>query len=196
MKSETSIGEMIKTYMKYRNTTIKAAAQTLGIKYSTFCAQLNNNTLTAETLFRLADLLDMDLNWMLVVLGYRGYVSRIDRELLPRMTADFREHQRKALEGSLQNALQRNPTSIPDARRELVENFGMFYLLDVLVPEEDKLYRICEQGTFHYYADIPKDPETVRGSPLKSHGRRKSTNELCPGAKVLDNILRERKSQL
>lgn len=34
---------------------------------------------------KLAAYLDIDLNWMLVVLGYHGPVSAVEREMIPRM---------------------------------------------------------------------------------------------------------------
>ena len=64
-----SIGSMIKWYIKCRNKTITETAAAMNIKKTTFSAQLINSTVTADTLLRLAAYLDIDLEWMMIVLG-------------------------------------------------------------------------------------------------------------------------------
>ena len=54
MKEQHSIGQMIKRFIVCRNKSIKETAMAVNIKYTTFCEQLKNDTLTADTLFRLA----------------------------------------------------------------------------------------------------------------------------------------------
>lgn len=191
-----SIGEMIKWFIKkVRNKTIKETAMAMGINYTTFSEQLKNNTLTAETLLRLAAYLDIDLNWMLLVLGYHGVASAIDREMIPRMNAEFREAERKKVLKRLDALIMENPTSTPDARRELLKEFGrnMFYLLDVLIPEEYNLYMISERGNVKYYVDIPKP---TREQHIPYVMRRKSVNVLYEGSKALDIVIEERKDNL
>lgn len=159
MEFYDSIGSMLKWFIDCRNRTIKETAAAMNIKYTTFSAQLNNNTVTAETLMKLAAYLDIDLNWMLVVLGYHGPVSAVEREMIPRMQYEFRDFEKKKVEKVLDQIIIENPDSTPDARRELLRAFGnkMFYLLDVLVPEEYNLYMISERGKNKYYVDIPRD---------------------------------------
>ena len=92
MEWYNSTGSMIRWFIKdIRNKKIKEVAEELGINEKTFSAQLINDTLSAETLFKLAAYLDIDLNWMMYVLGYYGEVSVIDRETIPRMGFEFRE---------------------------------------------------------------------------------------------------------
>lgn len=191
-----SIGEMIKWFIKkVRNRTIKETAMAMGINYTTFSEQLKNNTLTAETLLKLAAYLDIDLNWMLLVLGYHGTASTIDREMIPRMGIEFREMERKRVLQRLDILIKENPTSTPDTRRELLKEFGrnMFYLLDVLIPEEYSLYMISERGKMKYYVDIPRP---TRGNSPQYVMRRKSVNVLYEGAKALDIVIEERKDTL
>lgn len=98
MEFYDSIGSMIKWFIDCRNRTIKETAAAMNIKYTTFSAQLNSNTVTAETLMKLASYLDIDLNWMLVVLGYHGPVSAVEREMIPRMQYEFRNCEKKKVE--------------------------------------------------------------------------------------------------
>lgn len=195
MEIYTSIGALVKAFMKCRYKTMKETALAMGIPYTTFSAQLHNNTLSAETLFRLAGYLDMDLNWMMAVLGYYGPICAIDREQIPRMRADFREQEWKKVNQVLLRVIQENPTSTPDARRELLREFGgnMFYLLDVLVPEDYNLYRIADREKVKYYVDIPKE---TRGTHFISSGRRKPISLLFEGSKALDIVIEERKDAL
>lgn len=51
MKDTNNIGGMIKRFIKNRNRTEKQIAGELGIKNTTFSAQLNHDTVSAETLF-------------------------------------------------------------------------------------------------------------------------------------------------
>lgn len=190
-----SVGEMIKWFIKkVRNKSIKETALAMGINYTTFCEQLKNNTLTAETLFRLAAYLDIDLNWMMLVLGYHGVVSAIDREMIPRMNSEFRELERKSVLKRLDALIKENPNSTADTRRELLRNYGrnMFYLLDVLIPEEYNLYMISERGKIKYYVDIPRPVEQRQQYVM----RRKSVNMLYEGSRALDIAIEERKDQL
>lgn len=190
----SSIGTMIKWFIKCRNKTIKETAREMGIKYTTFSAQLNNNTVTAETLFRLASYLDIDMNWMMVVLGYHGPVSAVEREMVPRMGAEFREMEQKHVFKRLDSLIKENPTRTTDTRRELLKEFSgnMFYLLDVLIPEEYNLYMTSERGKMKYYVDIP---QPVRNSHFMTM-RRKNVNVLYEGSKALDIAIEERRDCL
>ena len=190
-----SIGTMIKWFIKCRNKKINETAAAMGIKYTTFSAQLKNNTVTAETLMKLASYLDIDLNWMMAVLGYHGSASVAEREMIPRMQDDFRETEYEKVNQVLVSIIQENPTSTPDARRELLRKFSgnMFYLLDVLVPENYTLYMISERGKAKYYVDIP---QMTRVRTSSTAMRRKTINALYEGFKVLDIVIEERKGQL
>ena len=190
-----SIGDMLKWFIKeMRNKTIKQTAQELGINYTTFAEQLNRNTVSAETLLKLAAYLDIDLNWMMVVLGYHGHVSVIEREMIPRMSEEFREKEKEKVLQRLDTLIMENPTSTPDTRRELLNEHGknMFYLLDVLVPEEYHLYLITERDKVKYYVDLPRP---TRGRGVMG-GRRASVNMLYEGTKALDLVIEERKDNL
>lgn len=194
MEWNQSIGTMIKWFIKCRNKTMRETADYLNIKYTTFSAQLNNDTITSETLFKLAAYLDIDLNWMMIALGYHGYVSPVEREMIPRMGGEFREIELKKVGKRLDALIKENPSSTPDVRRELLKEFSgnMFYLLDVLVPEEYNLYMISERGKIKFYVDIPAPKRGNQAFVM----RRKPVSMLFEGAKALDIAIEERKDVL
>lgn len=103
----------------------------MGIKKTTFSAQLINNSVTADTLLKLAAYLDIDLEWMMVVLGYYGPVSIVEREQISRMRSEFREKELKGVIPNLDRIITENPTSTTYTRRELLKLYSnnMFYLL-------------------------------------------------------------------
>ena len=152
MKDTNNIGGMIKRFIKNRNRTEKQIAGELGIKNTTFSAQLNHDTVSAETLFRLSVLLDIDLNWMKYALGYHGQVGLLEREQIPRMQEEFRENERKFGLNRMDDLINDNPNSTADVRRERLKEFheNMFYLLDVLVPDEFELFLVVERGKAKY----------------------------------------------
>lgn len=195
MQSYSSIGAMIKWFIQCRNKTQKETARAMGIKETTFSAQLLNDTVTAETLFKLAAYLDMDLHWMMVMLGYHGHASMIDREMVPRMSSDFREIELKHVLKRVDALIKENPTSTTDTRKELLKEFGknMFYLLDVLIPADYGLYMIFERGKPKYYVDIPQMTRELR-QPMVM--RRKRVSALYEGSKALDIVIEERKERL
>ena len=191
MQKYKSIGSMIKRLIKCRNRTIKEVAALLDIKNTTFSAQLQNDTVSAETLFRLAVILDLDLNWMMMALGYHGTLSSIEREMTPRMSSEFRRIEAKNVEAQLDEIIRANPSSTSETRVELLKRFSknMFYLLDVLVPEDYNLFMITERGKQKFYVDIPAPTRGYQATVM----RRKSVNSLYEGSKVLDLIIEERR---
>ena len=165
----------------------------MGINYTTFSEQLKHNTISVDTLFKLAVYLDIDLNWMMFTLGYHGTVSAIEREVTPRMSPEFREIEAKSVEAILERIIRENPESTADARRELLKEFNkyLFYLLDVLVPEEYNIYMTTERGKTRYFVDIPC---TVRGR-TSAMMQRRNVSVLYDESKIIDLIIEERKDQ-
>lgn len=123
MPEQVVIGTMIKKIIKCRNRTLSEVADKMGIKTKTFSAQLINNTVTADTLFRLASYLGIDLNRMMTTCGYQGPVSYFEREMVPRMNADFRDNEKKYVLDRLDDLIRENPTSTSRTRRELIKDF-------------------------------------------------------------------------
>ena len=68
---------------------------------------------------------------------------------------------------------------------------NMFYLLDVLVPEDFEMYVISERGERKYYIEIPYAKKEEHNMMV-----RKRVNKLNEGRRVLESIIEERKEQL
>lgn len=195
MQYANNVGGMIKRFIQNRNRTEKQVAKELGIKNTTFSAQLNHDTVSAETLFRLSVLLDIDLNWMKYALGYHGPVSFLEREQIPRMQDEFRENEREFVLKRLDTLISENPDSTADVRRELLKEFhdNIFYLLDVLVPEEFDFFLVFERGKIKYYVDTHEAfPKRGCISPIM---RRKPISCLKDGNRALDIVIEERKDK-
>lgn len=195
MRGQHFIGQMIKRFIACRNKSIKETAMAVNIKYTTFCEQLKSDTITADTLFRLASFLDIDLNWMLVALGYHGAVSAIEREIIPRMQEDFRKVERAQVERMLDRLIQEFPNSTADVRRELKKVYRQndYYLLDVLVPDAYEIFVSATRKGMQYYVDIP---QSLEREVHLSGVRRKPISRLYSTNQVLDIVIEERKDQI
>ena len=196
MEDTNKIGGMIKRFIKNRNRTEKQIASELGIKNTTFSAQLNRDTVSAETLFRLSVLLDIDLNWMKYALGYHGRVGLLEREQIPRMQEEFRENERAFVLNRLDDLIDANPGSTADVRRELLREFhdNMFYLLDVLVPDEFELFLVVERGKTKYYVDTKE--MLTKGMLSCTNMRRKPIACLKDGNNALNIVIEDRKDEI
>ena len=195
MSKETEIAALIKKIIKARNRTIRITASAMGIGYTTFCEQLNRGSLKAETLFRLAAYLDIDLNWMMAVLNYHGQVSEIEREAVPRMMPSFRENELVLVRERLDEHIRRTLGKTNEIRRELLNDFSKnwFYLLDVLVPEEYDIMIIRERKEVRFYVDTH---EYSRGTPMVMSCRRPRVCALFSAEEALDNIIEKRKGEI
>jgi len=196
VEDTNKIGGMIKRFIKNRNRTEKQIAGELGIKNTTFSAQLSRDTVSAETLFRLSVLLDIDLNWMKYALGYHGQVGFLEREQIPRMQEEFRENERKFVLHRMDDLINANPGSTADVRRELLKEFhcNMFYLLDVLVPDEFELFLVVERGVTKYYVDTKE--MLTKGMLSCTNMRRKPIACLKDGNNALNIVIEDRKDEI
>ena len=193
MKNEAPIGEMIKRFIKYRNRSIRETADAMGINMKTFSSQLINETISAQTLFKLSAYLDIDLNWMAAALGYFGPVSPFEREMIPRMNEELRISEKSYVEKRLDSLIAENPTSTADTRRELLKEFrnNAFYLLDVLAPTEYSFYIASVRNKTSIYIDTHKT-QTGRREILSA---RNKLSSLIDENRALDIIIEERKDK-
>lgn len=186
---------MIKRVIDCRNKTINDVADAMGIKYKTLSAQLINDTMTADTLLRLAAYLDIDLDWLCRALGYFGEVSPLERELVPRMSdTKFREAEKKEVYQVIDNYIKDSAHSTLDIREKLLCDYyhNMYYLLDVLIPEDYQIKVTEERGKRKYYVDI-NDSGSSSG---RFSGRRNPISLLKTGNQALDIMIEERKDKL
>ena len=193
------IAEMVKKFIKYRNKTIRMTAQELGIQYTTFHAQLTQGTLRADTLFRLAAYLDIDLKWMMAALHYYGSTGIFEGEIVPRMQPSFRQKEQDMILPRLDDHIRQYLGDTKVIRQELLKDYGgrdnPFYLLDVLIPEEyNILYRKERQNEkkedkIIFYV-ISNEQERTSAMPTMS---RRSTRRLIDANEALDIIIEDRK---
>ena len=193
MKQYESIGSMIQWIIECRGKTDKQVGAEMGFKPNTFSYQLKNDKMSVDTLFKLAAYLDIDLNWMMVVLGYHGPVSPFEKEITPRMSPEFRAIEAKAVEKHVDQIILENPTSTADARREILNQYKtrLFYLLDVLVPEERNIYMTTERGQTKFM---------VEGAPRTMQRRYSTMNRRCVNtlytvAQAIEQLIEERKER-
>ena len=188
MENPLTIGSLIKRHIKMRGKTTKEVSEALGRKYTTFCGILNRNTVDAELLFELANYLDIDLIWMSQLFDHRKPISSLARYQMPRMRSDLRNHDYPDVCSQLDLCIKHNPTSIADARRELIGIFSnVFYLLDILMPENDIIRITVERGKEKYYC-IPMDDKP----PTRGRGMQ----QIYDGNEMLNQLILQRKEEL
>ena len=87
--------------------------------------------------------------------------------------------------------IKNNPNSIADARRELIRAYSnIFYILDVLLPEEDIIRITVERGKEKYYC-IPMD---AQAHGIQHRGR--SLQQIYDSNEMLNQIIAKRKEEL
>ena len=188
MENPLTIGSLIKRHIKMRGKTAKQVADALRKNYTTFCGVLNRNAVDAELLFELANYLDIDLVWMSQLFDHRKTISSLARYQMPRMHSDFRKHEYDDVRTQMDICIKNNPNSIADARRELIATFSnVFYLLDVLMPEDDIIRITVERGKEKYYC-IPIE--------AGNHTRGRSLQQIYDGNEMLNQLILQRKEEL
>lgn len=188
MEKTLTIGSLIKRFIKMRGRTAKEVATAVGEKYTTFCGILNRDAVDAKLLFKLANLLDIDLTWMSQLFDHRKPVSSLAPYQMPRMQSSLRDHDYPEVCGQLDICIKNNPTSIADARRELIGTYSnVFYLLDVLLPENDMIRITVERGKEKYYC-IPLEVE--------NYSRGRYLQQIYDGNEMLNQIILQRKEEL
>lgn len=191
MSNPLTVGWLIKRYIKLRGRTAKDVAAELKYPYTTFCGILNRDVVDANLLLRLANLLDMDLSWMAELFDGRKPISSLSPYQMSRMQRDFREQNLDSVRNQLDDCIRNNPSSISEARKELISIYhNVFYLLDMLLPEEYVIRITLERGKEKFYC-IPLS----NTSPLTS-GRGRSTNHFYEGNEMLNQIIAHRKEEL
>lgn len=154
MKTNPTIGEIITRYIKLRGKTIKEIAFVIGIKEKTFYDEIQKGRITAHRLFQLTWCLDMDLEWMMSILGYQGHSDVFDFLKIPRMKEDMKIQEMEKLEQLITTYFEENFNDITFVKRELLKSYELFYLLDVLLPETCKIYIFEERGIELYFIDF------------------------------------------
>ncbi len=193
MENILAVSKIIKRYIKMRGYTIQQVADKLDMNYKTFDGILNRDAVDANLLFKLANLLDIDLCWMAQLYEKRRPISFLEQFQMSRMNAEMREEELKIVLPCLDRHIQENPNNISDVKASITRDFNqLFYLLDVLLPENYIIRISVERNREKYYC-MPIQ-SYVQSSYL---GRgRNATTQFYEGHEMLKRIILERKAEI
>lgn len=176
-----------------RGHSISEVAGLLDMNYKTFDGILNRDVVDAKLLFELANLLDIDLCWMAQLYEKHRPISFLEQYQMSRMNTEMRENESKIVLSCLDRHIRENPTSIIDVKNCLTRDFNqLFYLLDVLLPENYIIRITVERDREKYYC-MPIDTST--SFSRFSRGRSAMT-QFYEGHEMLKQIILERKAVL
>lgn len=193
MENVLAVSKIIKRYIKMRGLSIQQVADKLGMNYKTFDGILNRDAVDAKLLFELANLLDIDLCWMSQLYEKRRPISFLEQYQMSRMNAEMREEELKIVLPCLDRHIQENPNSISDVKAGITRDFNqLFYLLDVLLPE-DYIIRISVERDREKYYCMPM--QTAVQTSCLGRGRN-ATTQFYEGHEMLKRIILERKAEI
>lgn len=193
MENILAISKIIKRYIKMRGYTIQQVAAKLDMNYKTFDGILNRDSVDAQLLFQLANLLDIDLCWMAQLYEKKRPVSFLEQYQMSRMNPEMREGELKVVLSYLDRYIIEIPDSINEIKAELMRSFNqLFYLLDVLLPE-DYIIRISVERDREKYYCMPL--QTVEQTSRLGRGRN-ATTQFYEGHEMLKRIILERKAEI
>ena len=193
MNNILSISKIIKRYIKLRGCKIQEIADMLNMNYKTFDGILNRDSIDAKLLFRLANLLEIDLCWMAQLYENKKPISFLEQFQMTRMNQEMRKHESKMVLSRLDRCIIENPTSISETKTLLLHDFPqLFYLLDVLLPENYIIRVAVERNREKYYC-IPLNAQTS----INRLGRgRCAIGQFFEGHEMLKQLILERKEQI
>lgn len=193
MENILAISKIIKRYIKMRGYTIQQVAAKLDMNYKTFDGILNRDSVDAQLLFQLANLLDIDLCWMAQLYEKKRPVSFLEQYQMSRMNPEMREGELKVVLSYLDRYILEIPDSINEIKAELMRSFNqLFYLLDVLLPENYIIRISVERDREKYYC-MPL--QTVEHTSRLGRGRN-ATTQFYEGHEMLKRIILERKAEI
>ena len=193
MDNVLAISKIIKRYIKMRGMTIKQVADKLDINYKTFAGLLNRDAVDAYLLLRLSVLLNIDLCWMLQLYSTPQNISFLEQYQMTRMNAETRETERKIVLDYLDRYIFENPDSITDVKNLILKDFNqLFYLLDVLLPE-DYIIRIAVERNKEKYYCMPLNAN-LQTSPFGFFQR--GATQFYEGTAMLKKLILERKGEI
>lgn len=192
MALELTISSIIRRYIKLRGKTLKEVAGEVKYNYKTLSGILNRDAVSAELLLRLANLLNMDLDWMSELFSQHATISPLAPLQVPRMHSDLREHDSKQVVARLDEHIRANPHSIADVKRELLKEYReLYYLLDILIPEDYVIRITVERGKEKYYCH-PVGEQRSYLSPTRG----RSIMHFYEGNELLSRIIAKRKDEI
>ena len=191
MENNLTVGKIIKRYIALRHLTIKEVAEKLNMNYKTLDGILNRDAIDAKRLFRLANLLDIDLCWMAQLYDKKRTISILEQYQMSRMSLEMRESEKQLVLKRLDYHIKTNLTNINDVKTELLRDFNqLFYLLDVLLPETYIIRIAVERDREKYYC-MPMNTTVM---PNRLGRGRSAITQFYEGHEMLKQIIMERKA--
>ncbi len=191
MENKKLVAETIEKHIKMRNRTRAEIAAAVGEDYKTFCGILNRGDEAIRTplLLRLANVLDIDLNWLVQLYKGEQSISFLERHQMSRMSDEFRKNELPNITKNM-DALIRTSDTVSEVKKVLVAQWPLFYLLDVLLPEEYIIRITVERDRETYYCM----PQTAGASRFgRGLGR---TFDFYEGNEMLKRLIAERKENM
>lgn len=188
-----AISKIVKRYIKMRGYSIQQVADKLNINYKTFDGILNRDAIDAKLLFKLANLLDIDLCWMSQLYNKGRTISFLDQYQLSRMNSEMRKAELNIVLPCLDRHIIENPCSINDVKNCLLKDFNqLFYLLDVLLPENYNIRITVEREHEKYYC-VDGNSTGILSNTVN---RRLTASQFFEGHEMLKFIIINRKAEL
>ena len=193
MDNVLSISEIIKRYIKLRGYKIQQVAEMLGVNYKTFDGILNRDVIDAKLLFQLANLLEIDLCWMAQLYENKKPISFLEQFQMTRMNQKMRDQEIKMVLSCLDRHIVETPTSIGEIKMLLLRDFPqLFYLLDVLLPENYTIRVAVERKREKYYC-MPIEQQTLTSRLGRG---RSAVGQFYEGHEMLKQLILERKEKI
>lgn len=160
MNSENKMSYIIKKHIEIRGKSITKLSEMLDIKPKTLYDKLQHNRLSADDLFKVSEALDIDLEWLKYALGYKRLNSSFYRVELKRMSRDYKNSEKVFVDDQIARCMNDFAGNVSEIRKELIKVFdSIYYLLDVLLPDDFQIYVISERGVESYLILPAQDQE-------------------------------------
>lgn len=170
MASENKISYIIKKHIEIRGKNINQLSEAININPKTLYDKLQNNRLSVEDLFKISEALDIDLEWLKYALGYKKFNSSFYRVELKRMSKDYKKGEQIIVDRQIKRCMNDFAGNITDIRKEIIKTFdSIYYILDVLLPDDFQIYAISERGKDSYLVIPPQsqDNNLIKPSFIK-----------------------------
>lgn len=105
------------------------------------------------------------------------------------MQDEFRQHDYQNVTNRIDELIKENPTNVVDVRNASLKEYHLFYLLDILLPEDYSINITVERAKEKYYCTKATSTETTY---FGRQERGRGTLLMCEGHEMLDKIIAER----
>lgn len=156
MDNSKNLTEIIKKHIDLRGKSIPKLAEMIGVNTSTLYDKLHNNRISVEDLFKISVALDINLEWLKAALGYSYQSSSFKPIEVLRMSEDYRYAEIPEVKKSIIRCYLQFPDDLTSTKKELLSTYkNLFYILDVMLPEDFKIFTITERKNSSFWVLSP-----------------------------------------